>query len=109
MNRPKNTYVSEKDRLMTFSKWHNIPVPGNLSFNVSPFELAENGFIHVGPEDDVICVFCNLHLDKWRKEFRNKVHERHREHNSNCDFVNGLSHKVNIPFRDPQVTIEMTT
>lgn len=54
-------FETESSRLATFSKFP-------LNANASIQDLAKNGFIYIGPDDKVKCVFCCIELYDWHCE-----------------------------------------
>lgn len=78
----------EEDRLKTFqSKWP-------LSFIDSKI-LAKTGFFYVGPNDDVICNFCGIHILCW--EDGDDVVREHYRLSPHCTFLRYHENTKNVP------------
>lgn len=81
-------YYYERARLRTFAKW-------NPTYPVDSVDLARNGFIHIGPGDRVMCVFCLKTIKEW--EEGDDVNKEHGRIYPNCPFVRGMCRDVNVP------------
>lgn len=86
-------YFSERERLKTFDKWSGL-------YHVTPTDLARNGFIHIGPQDRVLCVFCLKTIVEW--EAGDVVHKEHERIYPSCPFVRGKCLHLNKPISDAE-------
>lgn len=88
--RDKSKYWCERERLKTFVTWTHF-------YRISPHHLAKNGFIYIGPEDKVMCVFCFTSKSDWKSG--DNVQSGH---DPECPFMKGGCSEVNRPiFRQP--------
>ncbi|CAL4196998.1 unnamed protein product, partial [Meganyctiphanes norvegica] len=82
MSRPNDRaldYHYEYDRLQTFTNWP-------LDF-IRAEDLAADGFIYVGIDDQAACVFGGHVLAGW--EEGDIPNEEHKKHGPDCPFVSG--------------------
>ena len=66
-----------ENREETFQNWNNPYV------NIK--SLASIGFIYVGPNDKVKCVYCYLTIDEWLSG--DDPLEKHRQLNPDCPYI----------------------
>ena len=69
-----------KERLKTFQQFE-------WDYALDPTEAAEAGFICVGLGDQVQCVWCQIILENWEKEF-DPLFE-HARNSPRCKFIAG--------------------
>ena len=70
----ENNYSTFKERLKSFKSWKND--------NVSPEDLAKNGFYFYRDLDLVKCNFCHIIIGNWQPG--DKVSSEHYKYNPNC-------------------------
>lgn len=98
-----NSFLSEerKEQMLReenrFSTFQGVWVP--YSQIVRSEDLARQGFFYIGPNDRVMCAFCEGILSRWSQGDR--VEDEHARHFQTCSFVNG-SETRNIPIPRPQ-------
>jgi hypothetical protein len=85
-------YKQELIRLNTFKKWPP-------SHAIRPTALAKQGFIYTENKDTVVCVFCGLRLNKWRRDDDPFI--EHRRHRPDCQFIINPAACGNVPLLPP--------
>ena len=80
-------YVLYDDRLKTFSSWQGC---------ISPVDMANAGFFHIGIQDVVKCYFCGKALHNWLPH--DIPLNEHKLYFPKCGFLQLLTHvqKINI-------------
>lgn len=73
-------YLTVEERVKTFGSW-----PKHMPLQVTPYTLADAGFIYVGPNDKVQCVFCRGCIHRW--EENDVPIKEHIRHFPTCSFV----------------------
>jgi len=62
--------------------------------NISPFDLAHQGFYFTGEGDNCICYFCNLKVNFW--EVGDEARSEHFRWNPHCPFLRNLARNIDI-------------
>ncbi|XP_059483181.1 baculoviral IAP repeat-containing protein 1f-like [Neocloeon triangulifer] len=108
----KDQILSQKSCLIHSNDSKNFPLSVNLrnykfeshrlysllkkeDWNVSPADLAADGFYYEGDGDLCRCAFCCVQIYKWEQQ--DNVHDQHVQWNKECPFLINPEGVQNIP------------
>ena len=93
-------FKTESARLQTFRCW-----PSRYA-HIRPADLANAGFIYVGRDDLVRCVFCGQYVGNWEQE--DFPMTEHRLLFPECPFILGRD-VGNVPITHPDTAMQLPT
>ncbi|XP_059483183.1 baculoviral IAP repeat-containing protein 2-like [Neocloeon triangulifer] len=91
----KNFPLSVNLRNFKFESHRLYSLLKREDWNVSPADLAADGFYYTGHGDICHCAFCRVEIYKWEQQ--DNVHDQHVQWNKECPFLINPEGVQNIP------------